>query len=84
METIGKHAIGYIRTSYLLVLIFLFGYTVLIIFNPRRTCAARVAVVGSVCLSPMERLFSLKTPSCTQRATKVKNFVGFSLKMLRC
>ena len=64
--------------------------------NPRRACAARVTVVGSVCLcvcvsvcllshiSPMERLFVLKTLSRTQRATKVKKFVGFSLKMLRC
>ena len=32
----------------------------------------------------MERLFVLKTLSRTQRATKVKKFVGFSLKMLRC
>ena len=42
----------------------------------------------SVCLlshiSPMERLFILKTLSRTQRATKVKKFVGFSLKPLRC
>ena len=42
----------------------------------------------SVCLlshiSPMERLFVLKTLSRTQRATKVKKFVGFSLKPLRC
>ena len=42
----------------------------------------------SVCLlshiSPMERLFVLKTRSRTQRATKVKKFVGFSLKPLRC
>ena len=61
------------------------------IINPRRACAARVTVVGSVCLSvclsvcplshisPMERLFVLKT-----RETKVKKFVGFSLKPLRC
>ena len=66
------------------------------IINPRRACAARVTVVGSVCLcvcvsvcllshiSPMERLFVLKTLSRTQRATKVKKFVGFSLKPLRC
>ena len=66
------------------------------IINPRRACAARVTVVVSVCLrvcvsvcllshiSPMERLFVLKTLSRTQRATKVKNFVGFSLKPLRC
>ena len=58
--------------------------------NPRRACAARVTVVVclSVCLlshiSPMERLFVLKTLSRTQRATKVKKFVGFSLKPLRC
>ena len=32
----------------------------------------------------MERLFVLKTLSRTQRATKVKKFVGFSLKPLRC
>ena len=66
------------------------------LINPRRACAARVTVVGSVCLcvcvsvcllshiSPMERLFVLKTRSRTQRATKVKKFVGFSLKPLRC
>ena len=62
-------------------------------FNPRRACAARVTVVGSVCtlcvcllshISPKERLFVLKTLSRTQRATKVKKFVGFSLKPLRC
>ena len=35
-------------------------------------------------ISPMERLFVLKTLSRTQRATKVKTFVGFSLKPLRC
>ena len=32
----------------------------------------------------MERLFVLKTLSRTQRATKVKKFVGFSLKPLLC
>ena len=66
----------------------------LLFINPRRACAARVTVVGSVCvcvcvcllshISPMERLFVLKTLSRTQRATKVKLFVGFSLKPLRC
>ena len=65
------------------------GFSTLVLFiNPRRACAARVTVVGSVCLlshiSPMERLFVLKTLSRTQRATKVKKFVGFSLKPLRC
>ena len=55
--------------------------------NPRRACAARVTGL-CVCLlshiSPMERLFVLKTLPRTQRATKVKIFVGFSLKPLRC
>ena len=61
------------------------------VVNPRRACAARVTVVVmsvclSVCLSvtPLERLFVLKTLSHTQRATKVKKIVGFSLKPLRC
>ena len=59
--------------------------------NPRRACAARVTVVGSVCvcvcvchISPMERLFVLKLLSHIKRATKVKIFVGFSLKPFRC
>ena len=51
-----------------------------------------VLFIGSVCvcvcllshISPMERLFVLKTLSRTQRATKVKKYVGFSLKPLRC
>ena len=62
-----------------------------IIINPRRACAARVTVVGSVCLcvcllshiSPTERLFVLKTLSRNQRETKVKKFVGICLKRLR-
>ena len=61
------------------------------VVNPRRACAARVTVVGSVCvcvcllshISPTERLFVLKTLSRTQRATKVKKFVGICLKRLR-
>ena len=60
----------------------------IIIINPRRACAARVTVVGlSVCpcdISLLERLFVLKTLSHTQRVAKVKKYVGFSLKMLRC
>ena len=56
--------------------------------NPQRACAARVTVVGSVCvcvcllshISPTERLFVLKTLSRTQRATKVKKFVGIAFK----
>ena len=39
-------------------------------------------LLGSI--SPMERLFVLKTLSRTQRATKVKKYVGFSLKLMRC
>ena len=59
------------------------------IINPRRACAARVTVVGfSVCPlvanSLQERLFVFKPLSHTLRATKVKKFVGFSLKPLRC
>ena len=57
------------------------------LINPRRACAARVTVVVlCVCLlshiSPTERLFALKTLSRTQRATKVKKFVGIFLKRL--
>ena len=52
--------------------------------NPWRTYMSRVAVLGSVCLlshiSPMECLFNLKMLSSTQRATKIKNVVGFCLK----
>ena len=56
---------------------------------PRRACAARVTVVV-VCVcrlvanSLQERLFVFKPLSHTLRATKVKIFVGFSLKPLRC
>ena len=46
-----------------------------------------LCVCVSVCLlshiSPTERLFVLKTLSRTQRATKVKKFVGICLKRLR-
>ena len=62
------------------------------LINPRRACAVRVTVVGSVCLcvcpllniSPLERLFVSQSVPHTQRAAKVRNFVWFSLKMLRC
>ena len=65
---------------------------IIAIINPRRACAVRVMVVGSVCLSvcrlshisPLERLFVLKSMSRTQQATKVKKFVRFSLKLLSC
>ena len=73
---------------------------------PWRACAARVTVVGFVCVSVrmsvrvsvcvfvcvcllshislLERLFTLKLMSRTQRATKVKIFVRFSFKPLCC
>ena len=35
-------------------------------------------------ISPLERLFVLKILSRTQQTTKVKKFVGFSLKRLCC
>ena len=60
------------------------------VINPRCACAARVTVVGSVCvcpllnISPLERLFVTQSVPHTQRAAKVRNFVWFSLKMLRC
>ena len=60
------------------------------VFNPRCACAARVTVVGFVCavcllshISLLERLFILKSMSRT-RATKVKKFVRFALKLLCC
>ena len=70
---------------------------VVIVFNPRRACARVAAVAVSVCLSvclsvcvcplshisPLGLLFVVKTLPRTQRATKVKKFVAFSLKMLR-
>ena len=56
------------------------GYIQYAIINPRRACAARVTVVGSVCLfvclllyiSLLERLFVPETIPSTQRATKVR------------
>ena len=55
--------------------------------NPRRACAARVTVVGSVCLllniSPPERLFVSQTIRCTLRATKARNFKQLSLRKAR-
>ena len=55
------------------------------IFNPRRACAR----VSSVCvcllshISPLERLFVLKSLPRTQRATEVDKIVGFSSYTLR-
>ena len=58
------------------------------VINPRRACTARVTVVVRVCplinISPLERLFDLKTIPSTQQAANVKTFVGFCLKPLRC
>ena len=62
--------------------------TLQLFINPRRACAARVTVVGSVCpllnISPLERLLVSQSVPHTQRAAKVRYFVWFSLKMLRC
>ena len=50
-------------------------------------CVCGVCVCVSVCplsdISPLELLFVLKTLSPTQRVTKVKIFVAFSLKPMR-
>ena len=64
-------------------------YTYILMFlvlfiNPQCACAARVTVVGSVCLSVNQNLFFLKRISRTQSAMKVKIFVWISLKPLRC
>ena len=69
-----------------------FYENVFTLINPRHACAGWVCV--SVCvhvcvcllshISPLERLFILKILSRTERATKVKIFVGFSLKPLCC
>ena len=47
-----------------------------------RQSTVRVCVLINI--SPLERLFVLKTLSYTQRETKVKTVVGFSLKPLCC
>ena len=43
-----------------------------------------VCVCPLIDISPLERLFVLKTIPRTQRTTKVKRFVWISLKPLRC
>ena len=43
-----------------------------------------LSVYVFVNISPLECLFVLKAISRTHRATKVKKFVGFSLKSLHC
>ena len=59
-----------------------------IIINPRRACAARVTVLGSVCLllsiSLLGCLFVSQRIPPTERAMKVRKFERFSLKTLRC
>ena len=60
------------------------------VVNPRRACAARVTVVGPVCVSVTQHLTSrmsnraIKKPILhTQWHTIIKNIVGISLKRLR-
>ena len=64
-----------------------------ILINPRRACAARVAVLGlcvcvCVCLLPnislFTRLFVPQTILTFSAADEGRNFKRFSLKMLRC
>ena len=58
-----------------------------IVVNPRRACAARVTVVGLfVCpLHLTSRTFVRIAISTTySTGSEGQNFVGFSLKMLRC
>ena len=47
---------------------------------------AEASVLFLVCvsISPLERVFVQKILSCTQRATVLNIFVGFSLKSLCC
>ena len=48
------------------------------------SCRVCVSVCPLSHISPLGLLFAVKTLSRTQRAMKVKNFVAFSLKPLRC
>ena len=55
--------------------------------NPRPTCAARVTVVGSVCLSmlqPLDCLFVPETIPSTAQVTTISLIQPFILNMLRC
>ena len=59
------------------------------VLNPRRACAARVTVVGSVyvhvCLFKSHLTSGMSVcPENTQQATEVKKYVGFSLKLVCC
>ena len=60
------------------------------LINPRRACAARVTVVGSVCLSVCLSVKSHLTygasvgPENAVTYSAGKKYVGFFLKMLRC
>ena len=61
----------------------------LAIINPRRACAARVTVVGSVCVSVKSHLTSGASVRPENAVTysagnEGQKFVGFSLKPLRC
>ena len=58
-------------------------------YQPLARMRSSASVVGSVCVSVKSHLTSgafvpLKILSCTQQATEVKQFVGFSLKPLHC
>ena len=54
-----------------------------IIINPRRSCAARVTVVGSVCV--IQNLTYGPTNDTTYlTGNEGENIVRFSLKTLRC
>ena len=59
------------------------------VINPRRACAARVTVVGSVCLSVKSHLTygaSVRPENAVtySAGNEGQKIVGFSLKPLRC
>ena len=85
-----------IKCSSVCVTYYVCKHTLLLI-NPRRACAARVTVVGSVCVSVCLSVCMSVTQHLTSRTfirptndmtyltgDEGQNFVGFSLKMLRC
>ena len=60
-----------------------------LLVNPRRACAGRVTVVGSVCLSVKSHLTygaSVRPENAVtySAGNEGPKFVGFSLKPLRC
>ena len=83
------HLVSDIYTTNEISALTIYTYTCVKLINPWHTCAARVTVVGFVCLSvclsvcwlshtpPLERLFVLESMSHTQWATKVNNVWGF-------